>query len=186
MIQTINYDEIVTEESSKDAYVNTEFKGFNYDYLVIHSLIKKWLPNVIFEIGTNVGNGCRVMKTASPDSKIYTLDIRSCGEFCPTDVTKIVGDSLNFDYTAYYPIDCWFIDGYHTYDNVYKETGHAIASGAKYIIYHDSDLDEIYNGIKDYFTNTNNNDYELRRVINPPEEYCDNKGLTRILYAIKK
>ena len=62
-----------------------------------------------------------------------------CGQLCPDD-------ELWF---------CWFIDGNHEYENVYKETTEAIKSDSKYIIYHDADLDKIEKGIMDSFKDNN-------------------------------
>jgi hypothetical protein len=189
MIEEIDYSEISNSELILDAIENTEFKGFKEDYLVIHYLLKKWKPNHIFEIGTNTGNGCRIMHNASPESKISTLDIiENCGQMCPKDVKKYFGDSMNFDFTNHYPIDCWFIDGNHVYQNVYHETKEALKSNPNYIIYHDADIQEVTDGILDAFNDSNKNtEYNLYRVINPPYIYSSSsKKITRILFAEKK
>ena len=81
---------------------------------------------------------------------------------CPEDIIKVVGDSLTYNYNEHYPIECWFIDGEHVYNNAYVETGKAIESGAKYIIYHDADIKEIYNAIEDSFNHNGKiEDYDL-------------------------
>lgn len=189
MIKKQNYNEIVNGDKIANAIVNTEFIGFEHDYYIIHCLLAEWKPNHIFEIGTNTGNGCRIMHNASPNSKITTLDIREkCGEYCPSIVTKICGDSMTFDFTPYYPIDCWFIDGEHEYPNSYKETKEALKSGAKYIIYHDADLKKVTDGFLDAFKDENELDnYDIYQVINPPFIYSSSReNVTRISYAIKK
>lgn len=71
----VDYNSIVTNEKIKNAIPNKEFIGFEQDYYVIHCLISDWKPKTIFEIGTNTGFGCVVMKNASPQSNILTLDI---------------------------------------------------------------------------------------------------------------
>jgi cephalosporin hydroxylase len=182
----IKYTDIITSNDLiRNALINDEFIGFTEDYLIIHCLISEWKPKRIFEIGTNTGRGCLIMKNASPDSEIITLDIRKCGEMCPQGVVKIVGDSLNYDFSIHYPIDCWFIDGDHTYENANKETLQAIKADSKYIIYHDADLDGVYNGIMDAFGS--NPEYDLYQVTNPPYIYSSTgKDVTRIAYAIKK
>jgi cephalosporin hydroxylase len=173
----ISSKQIITSDLSNDAIINDEFKGFAEDYLVIHCLLKKWNPKTIFEIGTNHGRGTKIMQNASKNSKIFTLDIESYNrEWIDFDCVKLIGDSTNFDYSPYYPIEAWFIDGDHTYENVYKETEEAIKSDADYIIYHDSDIDQVYSGIVDSFKSFDtNNKWELYRVED-----------TRIAYAIKK
>jgi hypothetical protein len=188
-MKEIEYSSIVNDEKISRSLKNTEFKGFDEDYYVIQSLLFDWQPNHIFEIGTNTGNGCRIMNHASPNSKITTLDIMPiCGNMCPPDVIKICGDSMEYNFEQHYPIDCWFIDGNHVYENAYKETTEAIKSGAKYIIYHDGDIEGVYNGIVDSFKDNNQLDnYDLYQVINPTYNYSSTgKNVTRIVYAIKK
>lgn len=187
-IKKIEYKDIISNTDISNAAINNEFIGFREDYLVIHSLVSELKPNHIFEIGTNTGMGCLVMKTASPSSKITTLDIVSCGNLCPDDTNKIVGDSTEFNYEPYYPINCWFIDGDHTYKNAYKESIEAIKSNAELIIYHDADIDEVYNAIEDAFLeNDIDENYDLYQVINPPFIYSlAKKNVTRILYAKRK
>ena len=187
-MKKVEYNEIVKEDLIQNAIINTEFIGFKEDYLVIHCLLSEWKPKKIFEIGTCTGAGCMIMHNASPESKIITLDIVKCGPMCPPIVEKIVCDSLIYDYSKHYPIDCWFIDGHHVYENAYKETSEAIKSSAKYIIYHDADIEGVYNGIMDSFKDSNTSDnYDLYQVVNPPHIYSSTgNNVTRIVYAIKK
>lgn len=184
----IEFDKIVTKELIGDAILNNEFIGFKEDYSVIHCLLKKWEPKSIFEIGTCTGMGCKVMENASPKSKIITLDINVCGGLCSEKIKKIVGDSMTFNYSDFYPIDCWFIDGNHVYENAYHETTEAIKANSKYIIYHDADIDEVYKGILDAFKDSGYyENYDLFQVINPPFIYSSSKkNTTRVAYAIKK
>jgi hypothetical protein len=173
----ITSKEIITTELSSRAIINDEFKGFREDYLVIHCLLRKWNPRTLFEIGTNHGRGTKIMKNAVSECKIFTLDIKEyAGGWIDFDCVKLIGDSTNFDYSPYYPIESWFIDGDHTYKNVYKETEEAIKSEATYIIYHDSDIHEVYTAIVDSFKSFDSeNRWDLYRVED-----------TRIAYAIKK
>lgn len=184
----IEYSTIKNSKYIDDAIINDEFIGFKEDYLIIHYLIKKWKPNKIFEIGTSAGNGCKVMQNASPSSIIITLDIHPCGQNCPINVTKIVADSMQYNYIQHYPIDCWFIDGCHTYTNVFYETKQALLSDAKYIIYHDADIPEVLSAIIDGFNFLEkNNDYNIFKVINPPYIYSSTGlPITRIVFAEKK
>lgn len=188
MMKKVKYADIVRDDLIKNAIINNEFIGFKEDYLIIHSLLSMWKPKTIFEIGTCTGMGCVVMNNATPSSKIITLDINSCGHLCPKNTLKIVGDSLQYDYSKHYPIDCWFIDGNHIYKNAYEETSQAIKSESNYIIYHDADIKEVYDGIVDSFINNNAIDkYDLYQVIDPPFIYSSSgENITRILYAIKK
>jgi hypothetical protein len=184
----IKYNDLVNEELNSVFLTNTEFIGFDEDYYVIQSLLNKWQPKSVFEIGTCTGNGSRIIRHILPSAKITTLDINVCGDLCPNDVEKIVNDSMTFDYSTKYPIDCWFIDGHHIYENAYHETNEAIKSGAKYIIYHDADIKEVYKAIMDSFDDNKASDlYDLYQVIEPTKIYSSSgDNLTRVAYAIKK
>jgi hypothetical protein len=96
--------------------------------------------------------------------------------------------SLIYNYTEHYPIDCWFIDGEHIYENAFIETERALESGAKYIIYHDADIKEVNQAILDSFEkNEKIDNYDLYQVINPTFVYSSSgENVTRIAYAIKK
>ncbi|NBP57925.1 hypothetical protein EBU71_15570 [bacterium] len=187
-MKKIEYNQIVSSEKMAGAFINNEFIGFPEDYSVIHCLLKEWNPKNIFEIGTNAGNGCRVMRAACPNSRIYSLDIREdAGILCPPDIHKVKGNSLSYNYSIHYPIDCWFIDGEHLYHNVFIETQKALESEPNYIIYHDADIPEIYKGIVDSFIDCKKTDvYDLYQVINPPFIYSSSgENITRIAYAKK-
>ncbi len=182
-MKEIKYKEIV--KSTDGLIKNTEFIGFDQDYYIIQTLLRNWNPGNVFEIGTCTGNGSRIIRHVLPSARIMTLDISICGNLCPTDVEKIVHDSMTFNYSEKYPIDCWFIDGDHVYKNVFHETKEAIKSQSKYIIYHDADIEEVLNGIIDAFGDDIEK-YELYRVIEPDSIYSSSgKNITRIVYAIK-
>lgn len=184
----IKYNDLVNDELKSGFITNYEFVGFDEDYYIIQSLLKKWEPKSVLEIGTCTGMGSRIIRHILPDAKIRTLDIDVCGHMCPHDVEKIVNDSMTFDYTKIYPIDCWFIDGHHIYENVYHETSEAIKSGAKLIIHHDSDLKDVYKAIIDSFKDRNATHlYDLYQVIEPTKIYSSTgENITRVSYAIKK
>ena len=96
-MKKINYNEIVTPEKMEGAFINQEFIGFPEDYSVIHCLLKEWEPKNIFEIGTNAGNGCRVMRNVCPNAKIVSLDIvPGVGHHCPADIVKVVLRTTGF------------------------------------------------------------------------------------------
>jgi hypothetical protein len=185
----VDYEKIVNDEKTANAVVNDQFNGFKYDYYVIHCLISEWKPDSIFEIGTSTGMGSSVMQNAHREAIINTLDIiPDSGNLCPPTVGKYIGDSMTYDFSAHYPIDCWFIDGEHEYRNVHHETKEAIKSGSKYIIYHDADLSPVMDGIIDAFKETEMTEfYDLYFVVNPPLLYSSSgQKVTRVAYAIKK
>lgn len=188
--------EIITPELMEGAILNEEYHGFKEDYSVLHCLIRKHNIKSMFEVGTNMGTGTKIMKNAmGEDSQMFSLDLPtelahislqhpinegkgdSVGHRCDLPYTQLRGDSLKFDYTPY-KTEGWFIDGEHDYQHPFTETQAAIENEAKLIIYHDSDMPEVYRGIVDafeYASGEKPNEYVLFRVID-----------TRIAFAIHK
>jgi predicted O-methyltransferase YrrM len=197
----IPYSEVVTDELSQGAILNEEYIGFREDYLALHCLLRKHKPFTLFEIGTNMGTGTKIIKHALGDeSRVYSLDLPtelahislqhpinegkgdSVGHRCDLPFIQLRGDSLNFDYfeaVGNVPIDAWFIDGEHDYTHPYNEALTAILSGANLIIFHDADIAEVNQAIVDAFSYKEESDtldnYDVYRV----------QG-TRIAYALKK
>lgn len=161
--------DIITHELAENAILNEEYYGFKEDYLVLHCLIKKYKPKTFFEIGTNMGTGTNIICNANKGMKVYSLDLpyemahvslqspvsegkgMNTGKNCKREFTQVWGDSRTFDYTQYYPIEGWYIDGEHSYLNVQTETISAIESGAKLIVWHDTDMVEVFNAIREVF-----------------------------------
>lgn len=187
------YKEIVTEELSKGAVINNCHDGFERDYLVLHSLIKIYGNDIsrFLEVGTNKGMGTKVIKNAlGGNSTVYSLDLPlelchmsdeypmisgkdhlSC--MCDLPFIQLRGDSTKFDYNSIYPIDGWFIDAKHSYDNVLIESKEATRLKAKLIVWHDADIDAVCRAITDAFKDDRR--YDLFRVTD-----------TRICYATRK
>ncbi len=181
--------DIITPELEEGAIYNDEFTGFHEDYLVLHCLIKKYKPKTIFEIGTNMGTGTCIIKNAYPEAAVFTLDLPTelahvslqhpisegkgdrVGFKCDLPFVQLRGDSTTFDYTKY-PCEAYYIDAEHTLENVYKETKGVLKNQPKIIIYHDTDMKEVYDGIELAFLG--NWDYDLYRVED-----------TRISYALR-
>jgi len=193
-----NSNEIITEELIQEAIINDEYHGFREDYLVLHCLLRKYKPKTFLEIGTNMGTGTKIIKNAlGPDSVVYSLDLPtelahislqhpisegkgdSVGHKCDLPYIQLRGDSLKVDYSALCgpKIDGWFIDGEHDWEHPFYETLSALKSDADIIIYHDSDMAEVWTGLRAAL-NINpdsSNKYILHRVVD-----------TRIAYAVKK
>ncbi len=181
----INYEMVVNDELLKGNIDNKEFDGFFQDYRVLHCLLKRYSPKIFFEVGTNFGVGTKIIKNAlGDDSEVYSLDLPvedahislkngNIGSRCDLPYTQLSGDSLNFDYTKYYSIDGWFIDGEHDYQHPKHEAAEAIKSGANIIIFHDANIECVGKAIDDAFSG--NEDYLVFRV-----------QPTRVAYAIKK
>lgn len=189
-VNRIKSTDIITPELEKGAIYNNEFTGFHDDYLVLHCLIKKYKPESFFEIGTNMGTGTKIIKNANPEAIVFSLDLPTeqahvslqhpisegkgdkVGSNCDLPFIQLRGNSTTFDYWKY-PCEGYYVDGEHTEANVFQETVDIIAQKPKIIIYHDSDMPEVFAGILLGFGN--NKDYELFRVED-----------TRITYALRK
>lgn len=180
-----------------DAIINDGFKGFKADYLILHSLIRKYKPKTFFEIGTCAGIGTNIICNAiMKDPKniielneyplaVYSLDLPPqeeykseqynggpIGEHCKFPYTQFREDSLTFDYSKY-PCEGYWIDAEHCYKSVYHETTEVLKQKPILVAYHDTDLKDVLTGIVDAIKG--NSEYELFRVIN-----------TRISYLLKK
>lgn len=190
-MNTITFAEIYTEELAAGAILNEEYHGFREDYLILHCLLRKFGIKSVFEIGTNMGTGTKIICNAiGPEGKVYSLDLPtelahislqhpinegkgdSVGHRCDLPFAQLRGDSMDFDYSQY-PAEAYFIDGEHDYDHPHHEAICAITNKPKLIIFHDSDMPDVYNAIVDAFTGTKK--YDLYRVID-----------TRIAYAVRK
>lgn len=190
------FKDIYNEGIAKDAIINDGHTGFREDYLVLHCLLRQYKPKTFLEIGTNMGVGTSIICNAlGKEAKMYSLDLPdelaslslqhpingnngngAVGKYCKFPYTQLFGDSLVYDYKSIYPIEGWWIDGEHTERNVFNETMAALDSNAKIIIYHDSDMSEVFSGIQMGFdTHKEGKNYELYRVKD-----------TRIAYAIRK
>ena len=124
------------------------------ELVVINSLVKRFSPRAIFEIGTFDGRTALNMAANSvAEAKVYTLDlpdkeveeakknplgdIKFVGKVSigykykgtphEEKITELKGDSAEFDYSLYHKkIDMVFIDGAHSYDYVSSDTENAL------------------------------------------------------------
>ena len=182
--------DIITQELEAGAIYNDEYTGFHADYLVLHCLLKIHKPKSLFEIGTNMGTGTKIICNAIPEVKVYSLDLPTelahvslqhpisegkgdrVGSNCDLPFTQLRGNSMSFDFSQQ-PCEAYFIDGEHTEENVFHETTEVLKNNPKLIVWHDADMQEVYRGILRAFQDNEN--YELIRVAD-----------TRIMYALKK
>jgi hypothetical protein len=63
-IHEIPFEIVVCEPYRSGAIERTDFPGFREDYLVLHSLIRRYHPRRFLEIGTSVGYGTNVICNA--------------------------------------------------------------------------------------------------------------------------
>jgi len=182
--QTLN--DVVTTKLVEGAIINNEFHGFPDDYRVLHCLIRKYQPKTFFEIGTNRGTGTKIIKNAIGEGEVYSLDLPfgegdkplysngkdHTGINCNLPFTQLRGDSMTFDFSKY-PCEGYFVDAGHFYENVFKETTEILKLSPKLIVWHDSDIPEVYKAIHDAFKD--NYEYNIIRVTG-----------TRIAYSTKR
>ena len=182
------FKDVYTDSLADGAILNEEYIGFKEDYLILHCLLRSFEPKSVFEIGTNMGTGTKIIKNALPKADVFSLDLPrelahislqhpinegkgdSVGNRCNLPFTQLRGDSMIFDYSEY-PCEAYFIDGEHDFDHPHHETKEIIKLEPKLIIWHDSDIKEVAKAIEMAITD----DYELFRVID-----------TRIAYAVRK
>jgi predicted O-methyltransferase YrrM len=157
------YEAVVTPDLSAGAVLNEGFPGFREDYLLLHCLMRRERPKRVMEIGTNIGNGTKIIKNAVPDAEVFSLDLphdqvhksliragdggSRVGSACRVPYTQLLGDSRTFDFSPYAPLDAWFIDGDHVYENVLLESKQAEATGARLIVWHDCDIKGVWRGV---------------------------------------
>lgn len=186
------YKDIVTQELIKNTLDHDVHTGFLEDYRVISALLKIYKPKSLFEVGTNVGGGINVMKTALPELEIFSLDLDyetmklnskqypigangedRVGSNASVPFTQLRGDSLKFDY-GQHKCEAYYIDGEHDTLHAEHESLQAFAQAPKLIIWHDSDMPEVMTGIETAYSK-NNKHYAIYRVTD-----------TRIAYAVRK
>lgn len=184
------YTDIVTEELLENTLDHNAYTGFLEDYRVLSCLLKIYNPKKVFEIGTNVGSGVNVIKTALPESTVFSLDLdyetmrlnskqyplESTGEdrvgsASKFDFVQLRGDSMKFPYQNF-PCDAYFVDGEHDKAHPLHETKEIIKLKPKLIVWHDADMPPVYEAIVEAFIG--DKDYSLYRVEH-----------TRIAYAIR-
>ncbi len=180
-LEYITSDQVITPALAQGAIIRNE-RGFEQDFLVLHCLVKQAQPRNLFEVGTCEGYGTLIMANACPSCSIISLDLPAnsapffmdrwrIGFKCKAPFKQVFGNSTSYNYAQHFPIDAWFIDGAHDYEHVKHETLEAVRGGAKLIVYHDTDIDEVLQGVIDGLEGTN---YKIYRVTD-----------TRVSYAVK-
>ena len=195
-MHVVPYDLIVTRALSKGAKVRRDFPGFREDYLAVHCLIRLHRPVRFMEIGTSVGRGTEVICKAmglrrrgrGSAGVVYSLDVppgtdpsiiypdredghpEVAGSACRLPYVQLFGDSAEFDFTPYHPLDAWFIDGKHDHTYAASDTRNALASGPRLIVWHDVQIDGVREAVVELLADRD--DYRLARV-----------GDTRVAFA---
>lgn len=200
-IKKIKYAEIVKKPYSEGAITRNDFPGFKEDYLVIHSVLRKYKPNNILEIGTNIGSGTNIICNAMgvrrgllgkllDKGKVISIDVPpgsdptliypekedghpdKAGKNCTFPYTQLYGSSIKFDFKPNYPLDAWFIDGKHNYEYCSKDTKQAIKSKPSLIIWHDIQIKGVRDAVVDIMSKQ-------------PQYHLYRAGDTRVAFAIQ-
>lgn len=200
-IKTIPYKDIVRAPYSNGAIERNDFPGFHEDYLAIHSLLRKYEPANILEIGTSSGSGtniiCNAMRVRKgiigklfDKKKVVSIDVpvgtdasiiypdkedghpSAPGIYCTFPFTQLFGSSIKFDFEPHYPLEAWFIDGKHDFEYCSKDTKQALKSEPILILWHDIQIKGVRDAVEETMAGQ---PYELYRV-----------GKTRVAYAVKK
>lgn len=189
---TQKYEDVLFDVEG--AYIHNAYIGFKEDYLALHSLLRRFQPKSIFEVGTNIGEGINVIATALPHSKIYSLDLDyetmkqnslqypleedgsdRVGSAAKFPYTQLRGDSLTFDYSKY-KCEAVFCDGEHDFQHPFIETMEWLKLKPRIIIYHDADMKPVMDAIQAALKySEHSKEYQLYRVLN-----------TRIAYLLRK
>jgi hypothetical protein len=176
-MKKVSFDSIVRDPYLDNIIVRNDFPGFMQDYLVISSLIRRFDPVSLVEIGTSSGSGTRVIARAmglkqgvlgmvkNRHKKLYSIDVppgtdpsiiypgkedghpEQAGALCDFPYYQLFGDSTTYDFSALYPIEAWFIDGKHNYKYARLDTLQALKSEPKLIMWHDADIPEVSKAI---------------------------------------
>ena len=190
-LKEIPFDAVVRDPFRSGAKRRSDFPGFRDDYLAVHSLIREYQPRRFLEIGTSVGSGTNVICKAvglraglfrkfSPREKcVLSIDVppgtdptqiypdeedghpARAGARCHFPYVQLYGDSTTFDFSPFYPIDGWFIDGKHNYEYARKDTLQALKSDPQLIIWHDMQIDGVSEAVSDVMSGA---PYDVARV----------------------
>jgi len=184
------FEDLYDSEICADAIINDEYHGFKQDYLMLHLLLRKYKPKTVFEIGCNCGLGTLIIKNAVMDSEVYSLDLPHelahislqspvsegkgdrVGHLCKLPFTLIREDSMKYDFSKI-PCEAYYVDGEHTFEAVNHETKQLLKLEPKIIIYHDTNMDCVLDGILN--ASEGNKNYDFYRITD-----------TRIGYLLRK
>lgn len=201
-ISKLDYKKIVKKPYSEGAIERNDFPGFHEDYLVIHSLLRKYKPKNLLEIGTSSGTGTNVICNSMgvrkgvkgkllDKKKVTSIDVppgtdssviypdkedghpERAGANCSFPYTQLFGSSVKFDFSPYYPIESWFIDGKHDYEYCSKDTKQALKSDPDLIIWHDIQIKGVRDAVEDVMGKH-------------PKYHLYRAGDTRVAFAIKQ
>lgn len=200
-LKKLAYKDIVIAPYSTGAIERKDFPGFHEDYMVIHSLLRKYKPDNLLEIGTSTGIGTNVICNAMgvrrgvvgrlfDKKKVISIDVPpgtdpgviypekedghpiQAGMNCTFPYTQLFGSSINFDFKPHYPLVAWFIDGKHNYEYCSKDTKQALKADPDLIIWHDVQIKGVHDAVVDIMSKQ-------------PQYHLYRAGDTRVAFATK-
>ncbi len=121
----------------------------------------------VFSIDVPVGTDPNIIYPEAEDGHP-----KKTGRNCYFPYIQLFGNSINFNFSKYYPIEAWFIDGKHNYEYTKIDTEQALKSNPKLIIWHDVQIPDVESAVAEVMAQKNN--YELYRISD-----------TRIAFAVK-
>jgi len=188
------FKDVYDEKLAEGAIINDRHTGFKNDYLTLHCLLRKYNPATVFECGTHVGFGTKIICNAVPEATVYSLDLPDdeaevskqhplsegkpgVGVECDLPFVQLRGDSRYFNFEEY-PCEAYWIDAEHTKENVRHETEQImVRCYPDLVIWHDTDMTEVMDGILEAMARNQiiRDFYRFYRIVD-----------TRITYALKK
>lgn len=199
MMMLIPFADLVDADAVRAARVRNDFPGFREDYLVLHRLIRFYRPQSFIEIGTSTGVGTAIICHAMRLRRfwfnrrvVYSIDVppgsdpdvlypdhedghpQRAGCRCHYPYRQLFGNSMHVDFSAWYPLEGWFIDGKHSADYARADTESALKAEPKVIVWHDMQIDGVRDGVLDAMSGQSER-YLLCRV---PE--------TRMAFAVRR
>lgn len=191
---TKSFSEVVASPFSDRAILRDGFPGFREDYLVLHSLIRRYTPQTFIEIGTSTGMGTKIICNAMEGRPVFSIDVppgtdprikypgpypedghpKIAGAECSLPYKQLFGFSEQFNYVPFYPLYGWFVDGKHDYSHCCADTKNALMAKPRLIVWHDMQIQGVEKAVVE--TMATATDYRLYRVPETRMAYavCDN------------
>ena len=166
----------------RGAISRKDFPGFYEDYLAIHCILRRYAPPNILEIGTSSGTGTNIICNAMGGGKVISIDLppdfdneemypehedgkpAKPGADCRFPYVQLFGNSKDFDFSPYYPLAAWFIDGKHNYEYAAGDTRQALKSSPDLILWHDVQMEEVHNAAKDVMAGAGYKNYYVENT----------------------
>jgi hypothetical protein len=187
----ILYQEVVKLPWSEGAVERHDFPGFHEDYLVLHSLIRRYQPRCFMEIGTSSGSGTAVICNAMAGRSVLSVEKsemlesgEKSGVNCKLRYTQLIlnskmlpalaqGSALAFGGSYFTYPDGWFIDGDHSYEGCKADSGNAFPFWPLIVVWHDYQIEGVARAVAE--AEKEHPEYKFTHVTG-----------TRVVYAVRR